>query len=203
MKIFNKIIGLIFGIILFPFLAFAGSATISTETKKIDANSNFNINLKMSWETWSFDISNFIWLDNFDIVWERQSSFVKTINWKSVSELTLVLTLSPRKSWKFKIWPVWISDWISNFQTNFINIEITWNKFFVSQPRPSNFNKKIKKQKNNNKVQKPKKIEKIEDFEKNIIKKDFSNKYEKYFLVFVILLWLIFVYAKIEERGDE
>jgi len=180
--------------LLFPFSTFASTWTISVSKNPVDANSDFELIIKIQWESREFWFINFTWIDDFDIVSKRQSSSVRIINWKIASSLSLFLKLSPRKSWEFILWPILITDWENQFKTNLIKVKITWEKFFVNQPRPISIQNKIKKPKEKKEEVEFKEIEKIEDFELNVVKKEFSDDNEKYLLFFTLIAWCIYYF---------
>ena len=84
----------------------------------IDEYSQIEIKFKTTDENIDLSLLSVDWLENFEIVWQNQSSRfisnVVNINWKLEQKSeridSLILTLKALETWEFEIWPVFY-DW--------------------------------------------------------------------------------------------
>jgi len=108
---------------------------INTDKKEynIEEDILFRINISSD-ENSSQLIVN--WLDNFQIVWRRQTQSNYNINWVQTSNLNLNLKLLSKKSWEYTLWPVSIKSWTwitsKLITSNTIKIKITWERIMVN-----------------------------------------------------------------------
>jgi len=108
---------------------------INTDKKEynIEEDIFFSINVSSN-ENSSELIVN--WLDNFQVVWKRQTQSNYNINWVQTSKFNLNLKLLAKKSWEYILWPVSIKSgtWTTSklISSNTIKIKITWERIMVN-----------------------------------------------------------------------
>ena len=191
---------------------FALEARIVIENKKIDINDYLKLRLELEsdkwWEIWITEIK---WLEDFEVIWKSQSqsssSNVVIVNWETKSKTKTVhyldLSLKAKNKWEFTIWPAEVINWNERKQTNKIKVSVTWNRLFVNDNHlpiwTKNINNNINKSDDNNQDNNAEDNtnDEIDDFENNIVKKDFksSNKTLYILLLLVSIFWLIIYFV--------
>lgn len=190
---------------------FAFDASLSTNTTNANINSSIQLTLKLSVDqNAQVKIAKIKWLENFDVVWQRQfqssSSQVTIVNGQTKSvnttTYTLILSLSAKKSWDYTIWPAILEIWNKTYKTNQVDVKITWAKIMLNNTQ--NYQPQQNSQTQKNKIHNPvwwvrtlqqsSQQPKIKDFE-NEVKKMQPNDNSKIFLIIALLIfiWLIIV----------
>lgn len=111
----------------------ADSANLTLNSEKSDINENIELQLSLESESSeNFSIEKINWIEDFDIIWQSQSTSLSSFitNWKSQTKVNLSkkFTLKAKKSWTFEIGPVIISNWTKEIKTNSVKLEVSWTK---------------------------------------------------------------------------
>ena len=103
-----------------------------------------NVNLQIKDDTWwQIIVKNIKWIENFNIVWQSQSQSSSTsivsINWKTqqktITTYNITLSLKPKNSWEFTLWPTIVSINNKIYKSN--SIKINTKNIQTSQIIPS------------------------------------------------------------------
>ncbi len=188
---------------------FAFDASLSTNTTNANINNPIQLTLKLTIDqNAQVKIKQIKWLENFDVVWQRQfqssSSQVTIINGqtKSVNTTiyTVVLSLSAKKAWNYTIGPAILDVWNKEYKTNTVNVKISWAKIMLNNTQ--NYQPQQTTQTQQNQVHNPvwwvRTIQqntsqpKIQNFE-NEVKKIQPQDNSKIYLIIALLvfIWLI------------
>ena len=188
---------------------FAFDASLSTNTTNANINNPIQLTLKLTIDqNAQVKIKQIKWLENFDVVWQRQfqssSSQVTIINGqtKSVNTTiyTVVLSLSAKKAWNYTIGPAILEVWNKEYKTNTVNVKISWAKIMLNNTQ--NYQTQQTTQTQQNQVHNPvwwvRTIQqntsqpKIQNFE-NEVKKIQPQDNSKIYLIIALLIfiWLI------------
>lgn len=188
---------------------FAFDASLSTNTTNANINNPIQLTLKLTIDqNAQVKIKQIKWLENFDVVWQRQfqssSSQVTIINGqtKSVNTTiyTVVLSLSAKKAWNYTIGPAILEVWNKEYKTNTVNVKISWAKIMLNNTQ--NYQPQQTTQTQQNQVHNPvwwvRTIQqntsqpKIQNFE-NEVKKIQPQDNSKIYLIIALLIfiWLI------------
>lgn len=134
----NKIIKTIFVlIILFLNTLVFAENNINLESDKVDVNINDSFVLSVNIEStysWSIEVSDIKWLDQFTKIWQETSNQVSIINWESTSKYWLRITLKPNQLWKFLIWPAELKVWEETINSNLLEINVNNDDSLFSSP---------------------------------------------------------------------
>ncbi len=181
----------------------ADSANLTLNSEKADINENIELQLSLESEnSENFSIEKINWIENFDIIWQSQSTSLSSIviNWKSQTKVSLSkkFTLKAKKTWTFEIGPVIISNWTKEIKTNSVKLEISWTKLqmlnnssSLQNISPKNTPKQINLWKQESK--KEDEIEQKERKEKTANEDNFDEKVDKKVFVDYSLIIFIFV----------
>lgn len=138
------------------YLVSAFNAKLSFDDSEININDNLNFRISIDSENWwEINIKEIKWIEKFDVIWTSQSqnSYSKfvVINWKTESKTEIIFnvdyTLKAKETWDFQIWPAIINYWTWEYQTNVVNVKVSWTKMFLNNSRPKTQNN-IKKTRN-------------------------------------------------------
>ena len=130
----------------FTTVALAFDANLSVDKTQADINTPINLTIKINNDKQSdVKITEIKWLENFDIVWQRQfqssSSQITIINWqtKSITTVnhTLILSLQAKKAWSYTIWPAILQVWNQTYKTNQVDVKITGAKIMINNAQNS------------------------------------------------------------------
>jgi len=127
--------------IILAFLVFLiMSASVFAETtldftsdkQNYDIEDTIHINIWLSTDSsWENQIS-INWLDNFEVIWKRQSQSRKSINWKSSTQFNLQLSLLAKKSWEYTLWPISVQTGSGKIESNTVKIKVTGERIMVN-----------------------------------------------------------------------
>lgn len=196
-------------------LAFDAKLKVENNTANINDTFNLSVEIESS-EWWEIRVKNIKWLENFEMLWQSQSqsssSQIVVVNWKTqsktVSKVSLNLTLKPKKNWEFEIWPAILTDWKKEIKTNSVKIKVdwtnlgivnnnVWNNIWIQQ------NKNIQAKQNiipQNKVNNQNDIWKKEELKKQ--EKVEKNNYDLYILLWVLILSSIWFYFLVKNKQE-
>ncbi len=205
---------ILFWFMLFIFVisnVFAVDASLSVNTTNVNINTPIQLTLKLNVnQNTQVKIAKIQWLENFDVVWQRQfqssSSQVTIVNGQTKSvnttTYTLILSLSAKKAWSYTIWPAILESWNKTYKTNKVDVKITWAKIMLNNTQ--NYQPQSNSQSQNNTVHNPvwwvrtlqhsTQQPKLKDFENEVQKNQLNNK-SKIFLIIalIIFIWLVIV----------
>ncbi len=122
-------------IVLFiPLFAFANSVNIFTDKTSYNIDDTISLRIEVESENrWDAQIIVGNLQQNFNIIWQSQSSQTQIINWESASKTFLNLSLLANTAGTYTIWPISIrfSDW-ENISSQSINIEIIGERILIN-----------------------------------------------------------------------
>lgn len=142
-------------LIVFYFLSslnlYAFDANISLTKEEIWLKDNTKLRIQINHDnTKNIEIKEIKWIDNFIILnktsWTSSSSNIVIVDWKTTSQSKTIdfidLTLSPKKSWNFNIWPVIVETSEEKKETNIISINVS--ESYKQKHQNNDFKKDIK-----------------------------------------------------------
>lgn len=142
-------------LIVFYFLSslnlYAFDANISVTKEEIWLKDNTKLRIQINHDnTKNIEIKEIKWIDNFIILnktsWTSSSSNIVIVDWKTTSQSKTIdfidLTLSPKKSWNFNIWPVIVETSEERKETNIISINVS--ESYKQKHENNDFKKDIK-----------------------------------------------------------
>jgi len=216
----KKIIALFMMMLLFVSSVFAFDASLSVDKTTSDINTPIQLTLTINNDqNWQVAVKEIKWLQNFDIVGQRQfqssSSKVTIINWKTQSVnttvFTLLLSLSAKKGWNYIIWPAVLQVWKKEYKTNSVNVKITGAKIMLNntknyQPQQNNnqihnpvWNVRTLQQNTQQAVQQPK----IKDFEKEVKKVNQNHQYIYLIIALLLLVWIVVIIYVMKQEKEK
>ena len=189
--------------------AFNANLFVNNNSTNVSTNINKSINVTLNLsidKKEPIKIKQIKGLKNFDVIWQSQSqssaSEVTVVNWKTKTiekvNLKIMLSLSAKKAWSYTIWPAILEVWNKEYKTNTVNIRISWAKIMLNNTQNYQSQQNTQPQQVHNLVWWVRTIQqntsqpKIQDFEKETIKKgplDDPNIY----LIVGLLLFLLFI----------
>ena len=121
-------------------LSFAStSLSISSDKTNYTLWEIINVNVSISgWEIDYFELDSITWIENFDILRRSSSSSIQIINWVRNTNVNFILSLLPKNSWNFILWPAYIKNW--NIKSNFLNIKIISSQESINNKLKDNKN---------------------------------------------------------------
>lgn len=142
-------------LIVFYFLSslnlYSFDANISVTKEEIWLKDNTKLRIQINHDnTKNIEIKEIKWIDNFIILnktsWTSSSSNIVIVDWKTTSQSKTIdfidLTLSPKKSWNFNIWPVIVETSEEKKETNIISINVS--ESYKQKHENNDFKKDIK-----------------------------------------------------------
>lgn len=164
----------IFFIASFGYTFWNNNLEISSEKVSIHDSVQLLLTLTSSWDT--IEISDFSWLDNFDIIsqniQEQSYNIFENGNATTQKQIILKLDVQPKTVGTFTLWPVWFEVNNTQLQTNSVTLEVTSD---ATQTPSSILNT----------------LENINNIPLHNIQDKIFNQY--YYYIISILLWLIFL----------
>jgi len=200
--------------------AFDASLSVDNSTSNINTPIQFTLTINNN-QNWQVAVKQFKWLENFDVVGQRQfqssSSKVTIINWQTQSVnttiFTLLLSLSAKKAWNYTIWPAVLQVGNKEYKTNSVNVEITGAKIMLNNTQNYQVQQNNNVQQTHNPVwsvrtlqqntQQPVQQPKIKDFESEVKKVNTNHQYIYLIIALLLLVWVVVImYVLKQEKGE-
>ncbi len=121
-------------IFILSWISIFAATSIDFSTQKTDYHIDDTIQVEISIqsdERIGSDVS-INWIDNFQVVWKRQSQRTSIINWSQTSIFDLQLTLLAEEAWTFSLWPVTVQWSSGTISSKVLELTITGERIMVN-----------------------------------------------------------------------